>query len=105
LLSGRGALLIVNGRALNFGLRVYQSATPLNLLVPDLVVALIVPPPVFPYSAEYADVWTVNSCTVSGVKLTTARAIPTPVLLTPSARMAVLPERPPFTFRLKPGTG
>ena len=39
------------------------------------------------------------------MKLTTARAIPTPVLLTPSARIEVLPGRPPFTVRLKPGTG
>jgi hypothetical protein len=46
----------------------------------------------------------VNSCTISGEKLTTARARPTPVLLTPSARIAVLPGRPPFRLRLKPGT-
>ncbi len=46
-----------------------------------------------------------NSCTVSGVKETTERAMPTPVLLTPSARIAVLPGRPPFRLRLKPGTG
>jgi hypothetical protein len=31
--------------------------------------------------------------------------MPTPVLLTPSARIAVLPERPPLTLMLKPGTG
>src|SRR6185503_8752353 len=105
LFFGRGAVPMVKGVALNFGLRVYQSATPLKLLVPDFVVTLITPPPVLPNSAEKAEVWTVNSCTVSGVKLTTARAMPTPVLLTPSASIAVLPERPPFTFRLNPGTG
>src|SRR5947207_10728428 len=96
---------MVYGVALNFGLRWYQRATPLKLFVPDFVVALITPPAVFPNSAEYADVCTVNSCTVSGVKLTTARAMPTPVLFTPSARIAVLPARPPFRLRLKPGTG
>jgi hypothetical protein len=42
----------------------------------------------------------VNSCTVSGVKLTTERAMPTPVLLTPSARIAVLPGLPPLMLRL-----
>ena len=62
------------------------------------------PPPVCPNCAEYADVCVVNSWTVSGEKLTMARASPTPVLLTPSARIAVLPGRPPLTLRLNPGT-
>ena len=32
-------------------------------------------------------------------------AMPTPVLLTPSASMVVVPERPPLMLRLNPGTG
>ena len=66
---------------------------------------LITPPPVWPNSAEKFDVCTVNSFTVSGENVTTARPRPTPVLRAPSARMAVLPARPPLTKRLKPGVG
>ena len=64
---------------------------------------LMMPPPLCPYSAEKFDVITVNSCTESGEKVTTARARPTPVFRAPSARMFVLPARPPLTNRLKPG--
>ena len=63
----------VNGAAAKSGLRLYQSAVPCSSLVPDCVVALITPPPVVPYSAENAEVCTVNSCTVSGEKLTMVR--------------------------------
>lgn len=66
---------------------------------------LITPPPVCPNSAEKFDVWTVNSRTVSGEKVTTARPRPMPVLRAPSARIAVLPARLPLTNRLKPGVG
>src|SRR6516164_321070 len=104
LLGGRFVGEIVNGAALVAGSRWYQSAVPRSRFVPDLVVALMMPPPVCPNSAEYDEVWTGNSCTVSGVKLTTARARPTPVLLTPSARIAVLPGRAPLRLRLNPGT-
>jgi hypothetical protein len=69
---------------------VIPEATPLKLFVPDFVVALITPPAVFPIQPSTQGS-TVNSCTVSGVKLITARAMPTPVLLTPSAGIAVLP--------------
>src|SRR5438105_13084301 len=99
LLGGRSAP-VVQTFALVAGLRVYQSRMPFRLLVPDLVVALMMPPPVCPYSAEKAEVCTVNSCTVSGEKLTTWRATPTPVLFAPSARIAVLPGRPPPRLRL-----
>ena len=71
--------------------------------MPLLVVALITPPPVVPYSAEKAEVCTVNSCTVSGEKLTMVRARLTPVLLVPSAIISVLMGRPPPTLRLQPG--
>ena len=66
---------------------------------------LITPPPVCPNSAEKLDVCTVNSCTVSGEKVTTARPSPTPVFLAPSARIDVLPARPPLTNRFMPGVG
>ena len=45
-----------------------------------------------------------NSCTVSGEKLTIVRARLTPVLLVPSAIIWVLSGRPPPTLRLQPGT-
>ena len=66
---------------------------------------LITPPPVWPNSAEKFDVCTVNSFTVSGENVTTARPRPTPVLRAPSARIDVLPARPPLTNRLNPGVG
>ena len=66
---------------------------------------LITPPPVWPNSAEKFDVCTVNSFTVSGENVTTARPRPTPVFRAPSARIAVLPARPPLTKRLNPGVG
>ena len=61
------------------------------------------PPPVVPYSAEYAEVCTVNSCTVSGEKLTIVRARLTPVLFVPSAMNSVFSGRPPLTLILQPG--
>ncbi len=42
---------------------------------------------------------------MSGEKVTTARPRPTPVLFAPSARIAVLPARPPLMLTLKPGAG
>ena len=66
---------------------------------------LMTPPPVWPNSAEKLDVWTVNSCTVSGENVTTARPRPTPVFLAPSARIDVLPARPPLMNRFMPGVG
>src|SRR5947208_282033 len=48
---------------------------------------LMTPPAVCPYSAEKFEVWTVNSCTVSGENVTTARPRPTPVFRAPSARI------------------
>src|SRR6516162_3578835 len=103
--TGRLVADCVNGAAAKSGLRLYQSAVPCNSLVPLLVVALITPPPVVPYSAEKAEVCTVNSCTVSGVKLTMVRAKLTPVLLVPSAIIRVLIGRPPPTVRVHPGHG
>src|SRR5258708_6245127 len=100
---GRFADAVVNGAAPNAGFRLYHSAVPRTSLVPDFVVALITPPPVVLYSAENADVCTVNSCTVSGEKLTMVRARLMPVLLVPSARMSVPGGRPPFTLILQPG--
>ena len=44
-----------------------------------------------------------NSCTVSGEKLTIVRARLTPVLFVPSAINNVLIGRPPLTLRLQPG--
>ena len=68
---GRLEVESVKGAAANAGLRLYQSAVPAKRLLPDLVVALITPPLVLPYSAENADVCTVNSRTVSGEMLAT----------------------------------
>ena len=101
--TGRFAAASVKGAAAKAGLRLYHNAVPLNPLVPDLVVIMITPPPEVPYSAEYAEVSTVNSCTVSGEKLTMVRARLTPVLLVPSVISRVLIGRPPFTLRLHPG--
>ena len=66
---------------------------------------LMTPPAVCPYSAEKFEVWTVNSCTVSGENVTTARPRPTPVFRAPSARIDVLPARPPLMNRFMPGVG
>src|SRR5215468_8525113 len=85
--TGRLVAACVNGAAAKFGFRLYHKAVPESWLVPDLVVTLMMPPPVRPYSAENADVCTVNSWTVSGVKLTMVRARLTPVLDAPSASM------------------
>ncbi len=63
----------------------------------------MMPPPVVPYSAEYAVVCTVNSWTVSGEKLTMVRPRLTPVLLVPSAMNEVFKGRPPPTLKLQPG--
>ena len=93
----------VKGEAAKSGLRLYQSAVPVNEFVPDLVVMLMMPPPVFPYCAENADVCTVNSCTVSGEKLTIVRPRLTPVLLAPSAVIIPLIGLPPPTVKLHPG--
>src|SRR4051812_31535189 len=92
---GCGRLLAasVNGAAAKAGLRLYHSSVPVSRFVPDFVVVLMMPPPVVPYSAEYTVVCTVNSCTVSGEKLTIVRARLTPVLFVPSAIICVLRGR------------
>src|SRR5271169_6752437 len=103
--TGRLVAARVKGAAAKSGLRLNHKAVPWKALVPDLVVALMMPPPVVPYCAEKAEVCTVNSCTVSGVKLTMVRARLTPVLLAPSAMIRVLMGRPPPIERLQPGQG
>src|SRR5215472_11373963 len=98
----RFVLAIVQGAAAKSGLRLYHSAVPCSSFVPLFVVMLMMPPPVVPYSAENAEVCTVNSCTVSGVKLTIERPKPTPVLFVPSAMIVMLIARPPEMLRLQP---
>src|SRR6266478_6589700 len=93
----------VNGAALAAGFRRYQRAKPRKSLVPDLVVMLMMPPPLLPYCASKPFVWTLNSWTVSGEKETASRASPTPVLLMPSASRFMLPPRPPFACKIKTG--
>src|SRR6476469_7160105 len=58
---GRFEGAVVNPRALTTSFRLNKKALPCNSLVPDLVTQLMTPFEVRPYSAEYEELWTLNS--------------------------------------------
>ena len=61
------------GRGVERRIAVIPVSRAVVWFVPDLVVILTTPPPVWPNSAEKFEVWTVNSWIVSGEKVTMAR--------------------------------
>src|SRR5215472_6182294 len=59
---GRLDAEVVNPRALKTSLRLKTKMLPWIVLLPDLVTQLITPLEVRPYSAEYEELCTLNSC-------------------------------------------
>src|SRR5213080_1898254 len=72
--------------AFNLSLRKNSHASPWKLLVPDLIVALTIPPSKFPNSAEALLVIRLNSSMASGAGVYPSRLSETWLLSIPSSR-------------------